>query len=53
MIPENLFFMVLMDFLRELPKGFDRDKTTYAEACDIIKNFMEIHGLTDDAMDKD
>lgn len=44
----DILFEVLFDFLRELPEDFDRDHTTYAEAKDIIKTFMDKHGLTDD-----
>lgn len=43
----DIFFDVLFDFLRELPKEFDRDTTTYSEACEIIEKFMERHGLED------
>lgn len=46
MIEQDILFKVLLDFMKELPEEFDRNHTTYAQACDIINNFMKKHGLT-------
>jgi hypothetical protein len=44
----QIFFEVLLDFLKELPKDFDANYTTYAQACDLINEFIKRHGLTDE-----
>ena len=42
---DDIFYDVLLDFLKELPEDFDRNLTTYAECDKIIKNFMVKYGL--------
>lgn len=45
---EHIIFTVLMDFLKELPKDFHKDKTTYSRATEIVMDFMQMHGLSDE-----
>lgn len=42
---EDIFYIVMLDFLRELPESFDRNTATIADCNMIIKNFMVKHGL--------
>lgn len=48
---DHTVFIMLFDFLKDLPEDFDRDKTSYAECEKIIKNFMVKHGLFEIATD--
>lgn len=42
---EELLFMILLDFLREIPKNFDVSITTMGNAEEMILKFMESRGL--------
>ncbi len=42
-----LIYNMLIDFLRELPEGFNREELLLSEATDIIIKFMEKHALKD------
>lgn len=42
---DDIFYIVMLDFLRELPESFDRNTATVANCDQIIKNFMVKHGL--------
>lgn len=41
---EAIFYIVRMDFIRELPEDFDKNKFDLVRANDIIIKFMEKHG---------